>query len=156
MAESFRCTLPVFLQSRDPDLVARRGGAGHAQSCRGVGAVECRRPPVRLQFVPEGAAQSVVISAEGLESRAALDDMKIRRQVSDHGCRTTLSRVARVGQRHSDAAPVLRRMRDRDGHRALGFGATGRVSTDRVMGELPWRGRCFEATACRLPVRPSA
>ncbi len=52
------------------------------------------------------------------------------------------------------AAPVPRRLPDPGGLRALGFGATGRVSTDRVMGELPWRGRCFEATACRLPVRP--
>jgi hypothetical protein len=33
-----------------------------------------------------------------------LDDTKIRPQVSDHGCRTTLSAVTRVAQRHT-AAP---------------------------------------------------
>ncbi len=60
----------------------------------------------------------------------------------------------RKASTQSRAAPVTRRLPDRGEHTALGFGATGRVSTDRVMGELPWRGRCFEATACRLPVRP--
>ena len=30
-----------------------------------------------------------------------------------------------------------------------------RVSTERVTwGALPWRGHCFAAIACRLPVRP--
>ncbi|CCH87111.1 exported protein of unknown function [Modestobacter italicus] len=60
------------------------------------------------------------------------------------GCGMTSLRAAQHERWESEAAT-----------RALGFSATGGCPPNGSCGgELPWRGHCFEATACRLPVRP--
>ena len=154
MAKSLRCTLPVVLQSWDLGMVARRDRAGTVHNrVVSVGTVG----HAVLQFVPSPFRRQLrSLSGSPQKSsswtRAALGNGRIRHRVSDHGCCTSRSGAGS----HSDAQPrragdeALDGSRRAPGIRVRRHGAGVHRSGD---GELPWRGRCFEATACRLPVR---
>ena len=162
MAKSLWGTVPVFLQSCCLGSVARHDrAAGLHRRVTVVSTVG----HVLLQFFsssPAAAdAQSVVVLLKISSGRRRVGcrgdaGAGLRSRPDAHPPVVPSVDWYRSVSTRRRAAPVTRRLPDRGGHTALGFGATGRVSTDRVMGELPWRGRCFEATACRLPVRPSA
>lgn len=162
MTKSLWGTVPVFLQSCCLGSVARHDGSdGLYHRVTVVSIVEHDLLQFFSSSPAEADAQSVAVLQKVVSGREARwtswgcrrrPPVPARSALSGCALRELVSqRVDTQARRAGD--DVLARSGRAHGTRVRRHGAGVHRSGD---GELPWRGRCFEATACRLLVRPSA